>query len=236
MPARVPTPERVALGRVALAADGLGRGRDARCSRRSSSSPSTAARQRSCATRSTGARGRRERALPQPAAARPSDSPHALAAAATRYVHDQPFGASSTLLFAVVPGAGTEHQPARAARPGRPRQRRDASPSRTRRTASAQRCSRSRRVRDRGLPRCRRPASAQAPRRASAATTARHDRRRRAAGGGAPAQHGDRAGFHPRRARWRSPPRCWPPTWSARASRCRCGGWRRSPPASTRAS
>jgi two-component system OmpR family sensor kinase len=35
------------------------------------------------------------------------DSPHALAAAATRYVHDQPFGASSTLLFAVVPGAGT---------------------------------------------------------------------------------------------------------------------------------
>jgi len=35
------------------------------------------------------------------------DSPHALAAAATRYVHDQPFGASSTLLFAVIPGAGT---------------------------------------------------------------------------------------------------------------------------------
>jgi len=35
------------------------------------------------------------------------DSPHALAAAATRYVNDQPFGASSTLLFAIVPGAGT---------------------------------------------------------------------------------------------------------------------------------
>ena len=35
------------------------------------------------------------------------DSPHALAAAATHYVHDQPFGASSTLLFAVIPGAGT---------------------------------------------------------------------------------------------------------------------------------
>jgi two-component system OmpR family sensor kinase len=35
------------------------------------------------------------------------DSPQALAAAATRYVHDQPFGASSTLLFAVIPGAGT---------------------------------------------------------------------------------------------------------------------------------
>ena len=35
------------------------------------------------------------------------DSPHALAASATRYVHDQPFGASSTLLFAVIPGAGT---------------------------------------------------------------------------------------------------------------------------------
>ena len=35
------------------------------------------------------------------------DSPHALAAAATRYVHDQPFGASSTLLFAIIPGAGT---------------------------------------------------------------------------------------------------------------------------------
>ena len=35
------------------------------------------------------------------------DSPHALAAAATRYVNDQPFGASSTLLFAIIPGAGT---------------------------------------------------------------------------------------------------------------------------------
>ena len=35
------------------------------------------------------------------------DSPHALAVAASRYVHDQPFGASSTLLFASVPGAGT---------------------------------------------------------------------------------------------------------------------------------
>jgi two-component system OmpR family sensor kinase len=35
------------------------------------------------------------------------DSPQALAAAATRYVHDQPFGASSTLLFAVTPGVGT---------------------------------------------------------------------------------------------------------------------------------
>jgi len=35
------------------------------------------------------------------------DSPQALAAAATRYVHDQPFGASSTLLFAVIPGVGT---------------------------------------------------------------------------------------------------------------------------------
>jgi two-component system OmpR family sensor kinase len=34
-------------------------------------------------------------------------SPHTLAAAASRYVHDQPFGASSTLLFATVPGAGT---------------------------------------------------------------------------------------------------------------------------------
>jgi len=33
--------------------------------------------------------------------------PHTLAAAASRYVHDQPFGASSTLLFASVPGAGT---------------------------------------------------------------------------------------------------------------------------------
>jgi two-component system OmpR family sensor kinase len=35
------------------------------------------------------------------------DSPQALAAAATRYVHNQPFGASSTLLFAVIPGVGT---------------------------------------------------------------------------------------------------------------------------------
>jgi signal transduction histidine kinase len=35
------------------------------------------------------------------------DSPQALAAAATRYVRDQPFGASSTLLFAVIPGMGT---------------------------------------------------------------------------------------------------------------------------------
>ncbi len=35
------------------------------------------------------------------------DAPRALAAAATRYVHDQPFGASSTLLFAVIPGAKT---------------------------------------------------------------------------------------------------------------------------------
>ncbi len=35
------------------------------------------------------------------------DSPQALVAAATRYVRDQPFGASSTLLFAVIPGAGT---------------------------------------------------------------------------------------------------------------------------------
>jgi signal transduction histidine kinase len=34
-------------------------------------------------------------------------SPHALAAAASSYVHDQPFGASSTLLFASVAGAGT---------------------------------------------------------------------------------------------------------------------------------
>jgi signal transduction histidine kinase len=35
------------------------------------------------------------------------DSSHALAVAASSYVHDQPFGASSTLLFAVIPGAGT---------------------------------------------------------------------------------------------------------------------------------
>jgi two-component system, OmpR family, sensor kinase len=35
------------------------------------------------------------------------DSPRALAAAASSYVHDQPFGASSTLLFAVIPGVGT---------------------------------------------------------------------------------------------------------------------------------
>jgi two-component system OmpR family sensor kinase len=35
------------------------------------------------------------------------DSPRALAAAASSYVRDQPFGASSTLLFAVIPGAGT---------------------------------------------------------------------------------------------------------------------------------
>jgi two-component system, OmpR family, sensor kinase len=34
-------------------------------------------------------------------------SPHVLAIAAGNYVHDQPFGASSTLLFANVPGAGT---------------------------------------------------------------------------------------------------------------------------------
>jgi two-component system, OmpR family, sensor kinase len=32
-------------------------------------------------------------------------SPHQLSVAATRYVNDQPFGASSTLLFAVIPGA-----------------------------------------------------------------------------------------------------------------------------------
>jgi two-component system OmpR family sensor kinase len=35
------------------------------------------------------------------------DSPHALAKAASSYVNDQPFGDSSTLLFASVPGAGT---------------------------------------------------------------------------------------------------------------------------------
>jgi two-component system OmpR family sensor kinase len=34
-------------------------------------------------------------------------TPRALAAAAGRYIHSQPFKASSTLLFAVVPGAGT---------------------------------------------------------------------------------------------------------------------------------
>ena len=34
-------------------------------------------------------------------------STHTLSVAATRYVNDQPFGASSTLLFAVIPGAGT---------------------------------------------------------------------------------------------------------------------------------
>jgi two-component system OmpR family sensor kinase len=34
-------------------------------------------------------------------------SAHALSVAATRYVNDQPFTASSTLLFAVIPGAGT---------------------------------------------------------------------------------------------------------------------------------
>jgi len=34
-------------------------------------------------------------------------SPHALSLAASHYVNDQPFTASSTLLFAVIPGAGT---------------------------------------------------------------------------------------------------------------------------------
>jgi two-component system OmpR family sensor kinase len=34
-------------------------------------------------------------------------SPMRVAEAATRYVHDQPFSASSTVLFAIVPGAGT---------------------------------------------------------------------------------------------------------------------------------
>lgn len=36
-----------------------------------------------------------------------ASSSHALAVAADRYVNDQPFGASSTLLFVSVPGAGT---------------------------------------------------------------------------------------------------------------------------------
>jgi two-component system OmpR family sensor kinase len=36
-----------------------------------------------------------------------SSSPRRVAAAATRYVRDQPFGVSSTLLFAIVPGGGT---------------------------------------------------------------------------------------------------------------------------------
>ncbi|HMD52912.1 MAG TPA: HAMP domain-containing sensor histidine kinase [Solirubrobacteraceae bacterium] len=37
----------------------------------------------------------------------PAESPKALAERATRYVIDQPFSASSTLLFAQIPGAGT---------------------------------------------------------------------------------------------------------------------------------
>jgi two-component system, OmpR family, sensor kinase len=36
-----------------------------------------------------------------------ADSSAQLSQAATRYIHDQPFSASSTLLFAIVPGAGT---------------------------------------------------------------------------------------------------------------------------------
>ena len=72
-----------------------------------------------------------------------SPAPHARASvgrAATRYVRDQPFSASSTLLFALVPGAPHGHQPPGALQPRRARQRRDRRRAGAARTALARGC------------------------------------------------------------------------------------------------
>ncbi len=65
----------------------------------------------------------------------------ALRGAPARYMRGQPFNASSTLLFALVPGGGHRHQQARAVRQADTRRRRDAGRSRRRRTALAAGCS-----------------------------------------------------------------------------------------------
>ena len=61
-------------------------------------------------------------------------SPKRVARAATRYVQAQPFSASSTLLFATVPGVRHEHQRPRAVHQREARQRRDGRPIKRRRT------------------------------------------------------------------------------------------------------
>ncbi len=138
-------------------------------------------------------------------------SPHTLAAAASRYVHDQPFGASSTLLFASVPGVGTStNQPellGQVAPDDGETRRRAGSGEPTGSPAVHGR----RRLFHPGLPRCRRSAPAQAPPH-DRRSPRRHDRRRRAAGSRPSRSARRRARVHARRARWRSPPRCWSPT------------------------
>jgi signal transduction histidine kinase len=50
----------------------------------------------------------------------PGRSPRSVAQAAARYIQGQPFSASSTLLFAIVPGAGTSSNRPELFAPGRP--------------------------------------------------------------------------------------------------------------------
>ena len=150
--------------RPALAAGGLGRAGDAR---------SASAITFVAVYRGTGTQLRRQidREIARRRSAswrtasrcRRAHAPRELAQPPTRYVRGQPFSASSTLLFALVPGARHEHQPPRAVRAERARQRRDARRAGSRRTGSrAQLLQRARRLLDAAAPRRRRPAPAQA--------------------------------------------------------------------------
>ena len=152
--------------------------------------------------------GRRGRVLSQPEAPGRGLTPRS-GSGCDRYINDQPFGASSTLLFAIIPGAGTStNQPELLGNTGA-RQRREP-PSRTRRIASPTACSAStpgystvdlpdvgdlRLLKRRSRTCTRDCASRSEPESRWAVCTS-------------PARHRRKPSSWPER--WRSPPRCWP--------------------------
>ena len=137
--------EPLAWRRPALAADGLGRGRDAAVRRRDLRGRLPRHGDRNCATRSTTS-WRATRASSPTTSSSSSGPPPVAGPLPTRWRGRDPLRQRSALrrqLDVAVrdhPRRGHEHQPARAARQRRPRQRRDAPPSRTRRTASRSAC------------------------------------------------------------------------------------------------
>ena len=121
-----------------------------------------------------------------------------LARAASSYIRDQPFSASSTLLFAIVPGARHQHQPSRAVRDSaQPDDGETPAEQVQENRLAAAAADGAAGLRHAGAARRRQPAPAQAHR-ARAGGLAGHDRRGRAAGERGARPERRRARVHPR--------------------------------------
>ena len=184
-------------------------------------------RQRAASPDRPGDPWRRKRALARARSPPTSAKPAQVAERATRYIRAQPFSASSTLLFVIVPGARNELQPPRALHARERGQRRDGRSSRPRRTGwppSCAQCSDGYSTLD-------------SPDVGDLRLLERTSPSRRAA-----RNSSARASPWPRllmrreawraRSSWRASSRLsarsWRPTWSAHAYRVRCVEWRPS--------